>query len=217
MTQAPSCPGCHIGCSLAKPQCGRGLKFMDMLERGEEIPVRRMPGGPGGPGHGGHGGPEHGGKGERPAPNPRMRDNHLTMLLTKIMPHVLADASDPESDDQASILAWIERQEGKLSKAIMPERARVDKEALDANLSTLLDAGLVETVELNGTVFYTATESGKAQAQEREDAKQAATAKALESLSDDEREMLVQLCHKIMEANRPKGAPGRPGPGGPRG
>lgn len=202
MTENVQCPGCHIGCSLARPQCGRGLGFAEKLARGEELPARRVPGGP----KGGPGGP--GGKGGRPRPSGPMRDSHLVMLLTKIMPNVLGDIEGLQGSDGDNILAWLKRQEGKMTKAIMPERARANKETLDATLATLGEAGLVEVQSVNGVEFYAITAAGEERVEAQEQAQKTAVAQALEPLSDEERQTIVELCHKILEANRPAGGPG---------
>lgn len=204
MVENVQCPGCHIGCSLTAPQCGRGLGFAEKLANGEELPPRRIPGGPmggaGKPGPGGSGGP--GPKGGRPKPSGPMRDNHLVMLLTKIMPNVLGSVEGLEADEPTNILTWLLRQEGKMTKAIMPERARATKETLDATLAALVENGLVEVVSVNGAEFYAITEAGKAQVEDQNLIQQTAVAKALAPLADDERQTIVELCHKLLEANR---------------
>ena len=212
--EMPQCPGCHIGCNLAKPQCGKGLKFVEMLAAGEELPERRGPGGPRGgkPGPGGPGGPKgekKGGFAGPPNATIEMRMNHLAMIYNTIMPGILANKPAMQADDKTNILTWMGRTEGKMARAIMPERVRgIDADNLDATLAEMVEAGLVETVEVNGVEFYQQAAAGADAVKEYEKAHADSVAETFSMLTEDEIITLVTLSHKIMEANRPAGGPG---------
>lgn len=194
---APQCPGCHIGCDLDDPQCGRGLKIRASWLRGEEIPQRRGPGGsgpgPDGPHPGGPGGP--GGPGPR---GPLSPEDKLNFLLTGILPRKLEQQPGTE-DDKASILIWLTRQEGAMSYSVMPERARVNPDTLYANLEQLLEEGLIEDRYTEwGAQHYWITEAGRARAKQAEEQQRNAVRERYAALSDVEKEQLIELLEKLL-------------------
>ena len=202
---APTCPGCHIGCSLYDPQCGRGLRFRDAWQAGEEIPERRFPGGPGagGPGAGGPGKPPAGGPGGPGAGGPigparfaNDPDKKLMFLLTGIIPRVLGSLN---GSDQAQILSWLTRQEGAMTYAVMPERARVNKDDLYENLEELLRKGFIEDRYTSwGTQYYWITEEGKREAQRLEEQGNQAIKQKFDALTGDEKQQLEDLLAKLL-------------------
>ena len=195
MTDMPQCPGCHIGCNLANPNCGKGLGFALKFKAGEEIPER-----------GGHGRPRPGADSGGPhGASPEMRRNHLAMLYTEIMPKVLGSMEGMKADDKTQILTWIKRMEGKMTKQVMGLRVQgIDTSALNGNLDELVADGLLTTTEIDGKTYYEITDAGCAVADKHEAAHRASVEKAFECLTDEGVSTLVELSHKIMDSIHPE-------------
>lgn len=197
MSDAPRCPGCHMGCSLDEPQCARGLtRFKPMWLNGEELPQRRRPGGPGGPGGpaGGPGGP--GGPGGK-APT---QEGKLAHLLVDVVPRVLGAAL---GGDRERVLSWLVRQEGGISYRIMSERTGVEPRALYRVLEELLAEELiVDDYSQRGAQFYWITPAGRRAAEQASEEQDRAITAAFSSLSSEEKQQLEALIAKILEGAR---------------
>ena len=181
--EMPLCPGCHIRCDLAAPQCGRGLRFKEALSRGEELPQRGGRRGPGGPG------------GARPEP---CVEQKLQFMLTGMLPRVLQQGPE-EHDETTNILSWLMRQEGAMTYRIMPERARANADTLYETLEQMLYDGLIEDRYTDwGGQFYWITEAGMAEAKAVEQRKAAAVKEKFAALSDEEKEQLAELLEKLI-------------------
>lgn len=85
----------------------------------------------------------------------------------------------------------------------MPERIRgIDASALDAYLAELVDAGLLETEQLETGEYYVVTEAGRTAAKQIEQAQAQAVEQAFSALNEEELGTMVELSHKILSACR---------------
>ena len=187
--QAPTCPGCHMGCPLDDVQCVRGQGFAKKWQRGEEIPERRGPGGPGGrPGPGGPGG--LGGPGAPNGPGGFSVERRLGFLM-QIVP---ARVKQQGPDDAGRFMMMLARQGGGMSYRVLPEKGRMPEDQLWDVVAMLERSDLLE--ERGGWVFL--TEAGQAEAKWHEDREKQATEEAFSALTDDEKEQLANLLEKLM-------------------
>ena len=85
----------------------------------------------------------------------------------------------------------------------MPARIRgIGTSALDAYLAELVDAGLLETEQLETGEYYVVTEAGRTAAKQIEQTQAQAVEQAFSALNEEELGTMVELSHKILSACR---------------
>ena len=181
------CPGCHFRCKLAHYQCGRGKEFFGMVAAGGELPER------------------HG-----PLLTPSEREaapGGLPPLNDRVM-HGLNIAAArlrkrPAEPAERKILASLARGGSFMSLGILAKRAGLEREDLEAALAALQNDCLVvmDDEERTGRVARL-TDAGAAQASTWKAERDAETAELLCALTDEEKETLAALLHKMLKIGR---------------
>ena len=203
MSEMPTCPGCHFGCKLDAAQCARGLKFFDKWQAGEEIPERRVPWGKDGKRkREGEGQPSKGRK--MPPHLAAMPTSARLMMLLNITGAILRDRDDAERDRR--IAECIVRQDGAAANRIIAERTRLDDAAINEQVTSLKERGLVESRTLDdGRVFHEITEAGRAQVETWMEERKADDEAFFEALSDDEAAQLEDLLARALDPHMRRG------------
>ena len=196
MQEAPQCPGCHFGCSLARYQCARGKNLRAKWLAGEVIPERRAPW-------------EHAKRNDEPrkagkgAGMPPMPAYMKAMRMLNIASFALADHR--ENQPEKMVVDAIARQEGCATLPII--KGRMGKDAADpsSSLEKLVQDGLVEVQEdeIAGTM-YALTELGRSQGETWRNERMAADAAFVDALSEEEQEQLAALIAKLLQSSAHK-------------
>ena len=183
-TTAPTCPGCHFGCSLDAYRCGRGKGFHGKWQAGEAVPERGKPpmlrGGTDG----------RGGKG---APPVDVRVMHALNIMANKLQNRHTEAAERK------VLGSVARQGGFFAVNLLGKRALVESPQLEDAIDFLVTEGLLvlEDEPVAGPVLRI-TEEGRARQREWNAEHDAATAEFLAPLTEDEQDQLAQLLFRLI-------------------
>lgn len=201
--KAPTCPGCHFGCSVDAYRCARGQGFYKLWCEGKPVPERGIPpmmrkngersdGERVGDGRPGDGRTGEGHKDNVPPVGTRV------MHGLNIMANVLQDRH-AESPDR-KVLTAVGRQGGFFALGMIGKRALLDDDAIAGSVDELVEAGYAvrDEDEIAGPIMRV-TPAGKDKLAEWNAERDAATAEFLAPLSDEEQSELADMLFRLIQ------------------